>query len=333
MLAVIREISAASDYDFREFACPEDPLSGLFEQWVPCYRQKWATARALRPSRILEVGVRFGYSARAFLDGYAGARYVGIDVDAESWGGCKGAVRWAQSISRGRDASFVIADSQLLERLPGNDWDLIHIDGQQDPDAFFADGSKALLQGRYILLDGYPWTTSNFQAANELLRLHRELIEWWGVIPGYAGDLLICTSRAARRHFSGNGRVGTSSHITGAYTASYYLSDCGGFDAWLRGQGKSLDDPRLAAMAALAGLRRGESVLDLGCGRGELTYALARPGRGPASWRSTIRLRPSAWPSALSRENPSCAGRSRSYAAMRSRHRGQSPSTSRLHPT
>ncbi len=68
------------------------------------------------------------------------------------------------------------------------------------------------------------------------------------------------TSRAARRHFSGNGRVGTSSHIYGAYTESYYLSDCG-LRRLAAGPGQISHDPRLAAMAALAGLRRGSRRL------------------------------------------------------------------------
>src|SRR5262245_60296304 len=126
MLDGILELASASDYDFREFACPEDPLRGLFEQWVPYYRLKWAIARALRPRRILEIGVRFGYSARAFLDGAPEAGYLGIDVDADRWGGQRGAIRWAKRITCGRSASFVIADSQQLEQLPGFDWDLVH---------------------------------------------------------------------------------------------------------------------------------------------------------------------------------------------------------------
>ena len=58
-----------TEFDFREFANPSDPLSSLFEEWIPYYRLKFCIAKALQPQSILEVGVRFGYSARTFRRG------------------------------------------------------------------------------------------------------------------------------------------------------------------------------------------------------------------------------------------------------------------------
>lgn len=34
-----------STCDFREHACPKDPLADLFEEWVDYYRMKWAIAK------------------------------------------------------------------------------------------------------------------------------------------------------------------------------------------------------------------------------------------------------------------------------------------------
>ena len=59
ILAAQREAT----FDFREHAHPADPLAHHFEEWVPYYRLKFAIAKALRPASILEIGVRFGYSA------------------------------------------------------------------------------------------------------------------------------------------------------------------------------------------------------------------------------------------------------------------------------
>ena len=135
----ILDLAAATDYDFRRSANPEGPLKYLFSEWVPYYRVKWATARALQPKRILEIGVRFGYSAAAFLDACPDAAYLGIDDDSDKSGGQKGAI---------------LCDSQQFEEFPRGPYDLIHIDGQQDGAGLIADLRKALRQARRILVDG-----------------------------------------------------------------------------------------------------------------------------------------------------------------------------------
>ncbi len=70
-----------SNYDFRQYANLADPLRDLFPEWVDYYRMKWAIAKVLQPESILEVGVRFGYSARAFLEACPDAVYTGIDAN------------------------------------------------------------------------------------------------------------------------------------------------------------------------------------------------------------------------------------------------------------
>src|ERR1035438_10147495 len=106
--------AARSTYDFRDNACPVDPLRHLFSEWVPYYRLKWAIARELQPATILEIGVRFGYSAFAFLDACPSASYFGIDADCDAYGGCRGAVNWAKERTRGSKAEFLVEDSQKM---------------------------------------------------------------------------------------------------------------------------------------------------------------------------------------------------------------------------
>ena len=279
MYQTIRDLFESSDYDFRTFAFPGDPLQHLFEQWVPYYRMKWAIVRALQPARILEIGVRYGYSTRTFLDASPGAEYLGIDLDAESYGGTPGAIEWARKIAEGRKANFLLGNTQKMKQFPGGMYDLIHVDGQQDRDGFFRDGQKALRQSRYVLVDGYFWSDETFEASNALLRQYKSMIEFSLVIPGYAGDLLIKTQDAARCAFSRRiNPAATSQTLQESYTSDYYLHDCGGYDAFRRTGGKTLEDPRLAVLAALAQLRPNGKFLDLGCGRGELAYAFAAQG-------------------------------------------------------
>ncbi|MCG5495835.1 class I SAM-dependent methyltransferase [Ectothiorhodospira variabilis] len=78
---------------------------------------------------------------------------------------------------------------------------------------------------------------------------------------------------------SENGAV-TSASVRGAYTAEYFLEDCGGYETYKQSGGKVLDI-RLECMARLGALKLGASqvrVLDLGCGRGEIARYFAAQG-------------------------------------------------------
>jgi hypothetical protein len=108
--------------------------------------------------------------------------------------GSQGALDWARKITKNYDATFLIADTQLMDHFPGQLYDLVHIDGQQDGAGTFHDLRRAILQARWILLDGYFWTQENFVNANDFLLKYKDLIRYAVAIPGYAGELLIRTS-------------------------------------------------------------------------------------------------------------------------------------------
>jgi len=61
------------------------------------------------------------------------------------------------------------------------------------------------------------------------------------------------------------------------YDANYFLSCCGGFREFSESQGELLI-PRLQRALELGAPKVNERILDLGCGRGELAYQLARRG-------------------------------------------------------
>src|SRR3954470_23814078 len=117
MIDRILEYYRTSDYDFRCHANPDDPLSHLFPEWVPYYRLKAAIARIIAPTTILEIGVRYGYSARAFLHGQPTARVTGIDLDVESFGGAKSAFTWAQRILPAAQTELILGNSQTMIRF------------------------------------------------------------------------------------------------------------------------------------------------------------------------------------------------------------------------
>jgi 2-polyprenyl-3-methyl-5-hydroxy-6-metoxy-1,4-benzoquinol methylase len=263
------------NYDFRLNAYAKDPLTHLFSDWVDYYRMKWAIAKTIQPKKILEIGIRYGYSARAFLEASPQAQFTGIDADSTTFGGEQGAVDWAAaSLSKQFEVHMIKTNSLNLSKFPGELYDLIHIDGQQDGDGTFHDLNMASLQARYILVDGFFWSKDNFAAANEWLFLNKAAVEAVVVIPGYAGEMLIRTKTKDAKVANAS----TSEPLAQSYTAEYYLNDCGGHEHWKRSRGKFVD-PRLQAVADVGmALCNPKKVVDLGAGRGELTRLFAERG-------------------------------------------------------
>jgi 2-polyprenyl-3-methyl-5-hydroxy-6-metoxy-1,4-benzoquinol methylase len=267
----------SSTYDFRETANPRDPLIHFFPAWVPYYRLKHAIVQVLQPSTILEVGVRFGYSAATFLDAAPNARYTGIDLNTNDFGGHSGAIEWARSILPSDRATLHVANTQQMQVFPGGRYDLIHVDGQQDGDGTFHDLELAFRQARYVLVDGFLWTAQNFRAASEFLFQNKQLFDYFWVIPGYAGELLISIKDVTTASIAP--KASTDSHaIQELYDSSYYLHDCGGWDTFSETQGRELSDLRLRCVFDLAMMANPSRVLDLGCGRGEIALQAALQG-------------------------------------------------------
>jgi cyclopropane fatty-acyl-phospholipid synthase-like methyltransferase len=276
MLDAIQQAFQTSDYVFLATANPADPRRSDFPAWVDYYRLKWAIARVLQPTSILEIGVRYGYSAHAFLAACPTSTYLGIDLDSDVAGGVVGAIDWAKDIMQPFSASFLIADTQAMSCFPGDRddrYDLIHVDGQQDGDSSFHDLGLALQQANYVLVDGYHWTHQNFLAVNDFLLQHRDRLDWYGVIPGYGGELLIKVKTQVK-----SPAITSSLDLQDTYDRAYYTQSCQGYESFATHSGRRLADDRLTAVVTLAGLKRSGRVLDLGCGRGELAYYFAQQG-------------------------------------------------------
>ncbi len=161
MIDKIFEIKKNVDFDFRKYTYGNDPLKYLFDEWVDYYKLKFAICKAIDPKSILEIGVRYGYGAITFLNACPDASYLGIDNNSDTFGASIGAIKWAKEITKGFNVEFLIANTQELKEFPGDYFDLIHIDGQQDGDGTYRDLELALGKGYFILVDGYYWSKEN----------------------------------------------------------------------------------------------------------------------------------------------------------------------------
>jgi 2-polyprenyl-3-methyl-5-hydroxy-6-metoxy-1,4-benzoquinol methylase len=273
ILKIHREIN----FDFRDFVNPSDELSYLFNEWYDSYRLKFAICKALEPKTILEIGFRYGYSAITFLSAVPEARYLGIDNITDNVACLNGGMEWAKKITKNFKAVFLIADTHNMATLPGEFNDLIYINRERDGDRTFYDLELALPKAKWILLEGYFWSKENMLSNTYFLEKYKQFIEYAIIIPSYEGNILIKTKESAKKI-----RIRRDSYsdqtICEEYDQTYFLQDCGGYDSFKKYQGKQLTDERLLTALYLVSPTRHTSILDIGCGRGELCYALAQAG-------------------------------------------------------
>ncbi len=138
------------------------------------YHFKFAVAQLLRPRRILEFGVRYGYSAAAFLAGSPGAEYHGLDADNGGHGGVRGAYLEAAAMLRAKfPASRVTVskvDTQREEAAVGAGWDLIHVDADHTHGGCLNDlRLAATLETQWILVDDIDFIPAVAAAVRDFL--------------------------------------------------------------------------------------------------------------------------------------------------------------------
>ncbi len=181
-------------FDIRPYLSPEDPWPATeqMENVMGYYDGKYRAAALVRARSILEIGVRAGYSAAAFLSACPGASYTGIDADINRHGGREGLFAWArETLPRSFPESvfaFHTADSRHLSRLPGERYDLIHVDGDHSYEGCVHDLTLAAEQARWILADDVTWVPEVGAAVHGFLAQTR-----FGavLIPGWRGEMLI----------------------------------------------------------------------------------------------------------------------------------------------
>lgn len=274
MLDKILDISRKTLFDFRKYAYPDDELSYLFEQWIDYYRLKYAICQAISPKSILEIGVRYGYSAVTFLEAAPGASYLGIDNNSATFGGSVGAIEWARKITQWHQAGFLLADTQTMSSFPGERYDFIHIDGQQDGDGTWHDLELALEKGTYILVDGFFWSKENMLSCTYFLEKYKNFLEYALILPGYAGDLLI----KAKSNIYKNITVGNQTLLKELNEYKYAANYAGGCDLFALYHGRLLEVGVAPEYFYLVNPQKNENILDVGCSRGELAYACAQAG-------------------------------------------------------
>jgi hypothetical protein len=129
-----------------------------FEGWFRRYNSLFDEIQEIKPKKIVEIGVRAGYSAFTMLSAAPEAHLIAIDADIDptkgnSHGGFLGAWRHAESILAGMNFDLMLVDSHALLRLPF--CDIVYVDGDHTPEGAYQDLQLAAQSACHILVDDY----------------------------------------------------------------------------------------------------------------------------------------------------------------------------------
>ena len=271
----------ATNRDFLASRLPDDPSAAHGARRAEDYCMKAAVAATLQPQTILEIGVRDGDSYTAFKHGHPATQYLGIRLEENTSVGKNLARQWPCQFTQGTKDECVMGDLHGADRLPGAIYDLVQVHSQPNSPGGQRALELALAQGCYVFVDGYFQTRNGCLSVSDFLQCYRDVVAWASILPTHAGVLLIKVKpvhleRESRRRDGSPG--GGSEALREQYTEDYYRKDCGGWEAFERHRAHRLDNMRLQSLFDLAMLTEPKRLLDLGCGRGEITYQAARRG-------------------------------------------------------
>ena len=162
------------------------------------YREKFRICRLCGPASIAEIGVRWGYSAFAFLFAAPGASYTGWDFIGGGHGGVKDDTfprvrKILEQNFPGAKIDLIHADTRTLESL-GGPYDFVHVDGNHSIMGVAHDlkiAFQSLAPGGVILVDDYEYIGGVKVATNGFILSYRDKIEQFYTVESLRGEMII----------------------------------------------------------------------------------------------------------------------------------------------
>jgi hypothetical protein len=180
----------------------DDPLIKLIKEWEGYCEDKYNIAKSIGPKVIVEIGVRAGYSAWAFLQANPEATYYGLTINTgaggSGGGGCKPWSYEAEKMLLARGYDIKIQhdfNSQKHDELPVTG-DFYHVDADHTARGAYHDIDlcfKSAKAGAYILVDDYNPGLGNGvkSGTDKWVEEHKNLVETKHFPDTANGDLLI----------------------------------------------------------------------------------------------------------------------------------------------
>jgi hypothetical protein len=179
-------------FQITKYLNPADPFVATYPLATlqDYYSFKHRIAQLLQPQTILEVGVRFGYSAAAFLSACPTAAYVGIDGETNSDGGVTDSNQWALDMLRRHFPAAQVAilkiDTQK-QRIPVGAVDFAHVDGRHTEEGCLWDLHN--VHATWILVDDVDYIPEVGRAVKRFVVGKQHVF-----FPGFRGECLIKTT-------------------------------------------------------------------------------------------------------------------------------------------
>ena len=148
----------------------------------------------------------------------------------------------------------------------------IRLSAGPDYDALFEQLEQAVTQYRSILVENVMSDAGALQAVSSFLYKYRYIISKTKFFER-GNQKTDCFIKIRENVKGQKNYLG----IRSLYSKNYYLHDCGGYEVFNESRGRQMDW-RLHAIFALVAPQAEDHTLDVGCGRGELSYRLHLSG-------------------------------------------------------
>lgn len=157
-----------------------------------CYEWYYAIGKHYKPSRILEIGVRFGYSLASLIKGSGGLVYVqGWDTEYYESESNQHARSITGPLMEGCSVQIIRVDSQREDQAHDY-FDLIHIDGDHSYYGKVHDLMLAWMSGaKVIVVDDYDFLKSVREATDDFLSMIHPEKTRTAYLKSYRGTLVI----------------------------------------------------------------------------------------------------------------------------------------------
>lgn len=142
-----------------------------------------------------------------------------------------------------------------------------------EADALFESLESSVKKNRYITIDRSMHDYGIEQIIMRFLDKYKKFIEFYYVDMKFEyGKTYI-----KLKDMVSFDEQGGYSDLESSYSEHYYMNDCGGYDDFVKSNGTKIEQ-RLQDVCNLINPTQDDKILDVGCGRGELSYVLATMG-------------------------------------------------------